>query len=133
MPVPVAESMLKLNTAASACASATTGGTFITMLCRPGIGSLAMKIPSKNALNWGVPQTNTNTDRMIQGVHALITAGREVTSTGCSCGSSTTSLDDQSRGVSVMGCAGRQIRKKSARHSMDEMAATMSTSQGPWK
>ena len=29
-----------------------------------------------NALNWGTPQTNTNTVRIIHGIHATITARR---------------------------------------------------------
>ena len=76
MPVPVAESRLKLNTAASACASATTGGTFITRLFRPATGSLAIQIPSRNVLNCGVPQMKTKTERMIQGMPSSRPAAR---------------------------------------------------------
>src|SRR5687767_10677440 len=86
-----------------------------------------------NALNCGTPQMKTKTERMTQGSHAFITAARESRSVGCSCSSSTRSLDDQSRGASVIGCLGCQTRRKRARQTIEMMAATMSTSHGPWK
>ena len=37
------------------------------------------------------------------------------------------------RGIAVIGLAGRHTRRNSARHSIEQSAAMMSTSHGPWK
>ena len=56
------------------------------------------------------------------GVGGLLVRGRPATS-----------LRDQSRGVSAIGRFGCQTRRNSASEAIETMAATMSTSQGPWK
>ena len=74
MPLPVADSQLKLNTAPSAVFFATTGGTRRIRLCSPLTGILKIEILSRKALTLGSPHRNTNTLRMTQGVHALTTS-----------------------------------------------------------
>src|SRR6266702_7795943 len=74
MPLPVADSQLKLNTAASGVLFATTGGTLMIRLCKPLTGILKTEILSRQALTLGSPQRNTSTLRMTHGVHALATS-----------------------------------------------------------
>src|SRR6476620_4089795 len=59
--VPVAESQLKVNTAASGAAVATTGGTRNTDLSSPPIASFGAEMPFSSALTWGSPHANTRT------------------------------------------------------------------------
>src|SRR6476646_3546760 len=77
MPVPAIDSTLKLNTAASAAGVATTGGIFMTILSRPGMAYFQDQMASAAFLNAGVPQANTNTDRMTHGIQArtMLTRG----------------------------------------------------------
>ena len=49
IPVPVAESRLKLKTALSMCGAATTGGTFCTSSCSPATGTFAIQMPSSDS------------------------------------------------------------------------------------
>src|SRR5213592_3611641 len=74
MPLPVADSQLKLNTAASAVFLATTGGTLRIRLCKPLTGILKIEILSRKALTLGSPHRNTSTLKMTHGVHALTTS-----------------------------------------------------------
>src|SRR5215469_15973509 len=74
IPVPLAESQFKLNTAPSGVGFATTGGTRNIKLCRPATGILKMERLSKNVLTAGSPQRNTITVRMAHGVQALATS-----------------------------------------------------------
>src|SRR5262245_55885662 len=127
MPVPVAERMLKLKTALSTFASATTGGTFWTSSLSPATGTLATQIWSREARTCGAPHRNTMALKRSQGVHAVRTAAR-LSRTGAGAGGVGAS---DFVGISVMGTAGRQTRRKSARLAIETMAATMSTSQGP--
>src|SRR5690242_7547467 len=74
MPVPLAESQFKLNTALSAVGFATTGGTRKIKLCRPLTGILRIERLSKKVLMTGSPHRNTTTLRMAHGVQALATS-----------------------------------------------------------
>src|ERR1044071_536267 len=71
IPVPVAESQLKLKTAASAELFATTGGTRTTILSSHITGIFRADNPSRRALTCGKPQVKTTTLRMIQGSQAF--------------------------------------------------------------
>src|ERR1700730_4768583 len=70
IPLPDADSQLKLKTAPSAVGLATTGGTRRTSLSRPGTEIFNSENPSMNAFVCGRPQTNTTTLRMIHGNQA---------------------------------------------------------------
>src|SRR3982074_1305629 len=70
MPLPDADSQLKLKTAPSAVGFATTGGTRRTSLSRPGIGIFSSENPSRNAFVCGNPHTKTTTLRIIHGSQA---------------------------------------------------------------
>src|SRR2546426_11307939 len=70
IPLPVADSQLKLKAAASAVGFETTGGMRSTSLSRPGTGILGAEIPSSKAFVCGNPQTKTTTLRIIQGIQA---------------------------------------------------------------
>src|SRR2546428_1043419 len=78
MPLPEADSQLKLRIAFSAVGFATTGGTRRTSLSSPGIGIFGAEIPSSSDLVCGSPQTNTTTLRMIHGSQARRIADRVV-------------------------------------------------------
>src|ERR1051326_7916541 len=69
-PVPVADNQLRVNTAGSAAADATTGGTRSTRLWSPATLSLGAEIALRRFFTEGSPQRNTSTVRMIQGAHA---------------------------------------------------------------
>ena len=58
------------KTAPSGWALATTGGTFMITLCRPGTSYFQVKIGLTMALNQPVPQIATTTDRMTHGSQA---------------------------------------------------------------
>src|SRR5215217_3334227 len=73
IPVPVAESQLKVKMAASAAFCGATGGTRKTTLCRPGTVILKMEIPLRKSFVPCKPQIKTSTLRRIQGTHASIT------------------------------------------------------------
>src|SRR5205809_7508634 len=73
IPLPVAESQLKLNIAASGRGFATTGGTLTTSLSRPATGIFGAETPSRNAFVCGNPQRKTTKLRIIQGTHDRIT------------------------------------------------------------
>src|SRR5512142_512060 len=47
-----------------------TGGAFFTRLCRPGMSKVGLKMPFSQAFTLGMPQTKTNTERTIHGIHA---------------------------------------------------------------
>src|SRR6266550_7562541 len=70
IPLPEADSQLKLKTAPSAVGLATTGGIRTTSLSRPGAANLSNENPSRKLFVCGKPQTKTTTLRMIQGTHA---------------------------------------------------------------
>src|SRR5438309_11620670 len=70
IPLPVADSQLKLKTAASDVGFTTTGGMRITSLSRPGTGIFGAVIPSSKAFVCGNPQTKTTTLRIIHGIQA---------------------------------------------------------------
>src|SRR4051812_17296191 len=67
--VPVADSQLKLNTAGSAVARVTTGGTRCTILSSPGIGHFGAEIASRCAFTAGKPQRKTTIVNTIHGSH----------------------------------------------------------------
>src|SRR5574338_346971 len=70
MAVPVADSQLKLKTAASGAAVATTGGTRRTALSSPGIGSVGAETPLSTAFTCGRPHRNTITLSTTHGRYA---------------------------------------------------------------
>src|SRR5437016_13633042 len=70
IPLPVADSQLKVKTAASGVGFATTGGMRITSLSRPGTGIFGAEIPSSKAFVCGNPQIKTTTLRIIHGSQA---------------------------------------------------------------
>src|SRR5215813_4250607 len=70
IPVPVADSQLKLKTAASAAGFITTGGTRITSLSRAETGNRGKERLSRNDLVCGRPQMNTTALNIIQGNQA---------------------------------------------------------------
>ena len=70
IPLPVADNQLKVKIAPSGAGFATTGGTRITSLSRPGTEILAAEIPSRKDFVCGNPHANTTTLRMIQGNQA---------------------------------------------------------------
>src|SRR6478609_8046652 len=69
--VPVAESQLKLNTAASGAAVATTGGTRSTTLSSPGTGSLGAEMRVSTAFTCGSHHANTSTLSTTHGRYAI--------------------------------------------------------------
>src|SRR5437899_9905731 len=71
MPLPVADSQLKLKTAPSAVGFTTTGGTRSTSLSRPATAIFGKEIRSRKALVCGKPQTKATTLRIIHGSQAL--------------------------------------------------------------
>src|SRR5689334_17358687 len=114
--VPLADSQLKVNTAGSAVARATTGGIRWIILSRPGTASFGAEIASSRALTLGNPQMNTITDSRTQGSHgdgpvALVAA------TGW------TALRSS--------FPPRHTRRKAVRQSIEVTEAIMSTSHGP--
>src|SRR5260370_141382 len=126
MPLPVADSQLKLNTAPSGALLATTGGTLRIRLCRPLTGILKTEILSRMALTLGNPQRKTSTLRMTQGTQALATSPalcpcwpRALRSASC-----------PSNPQIFLGC---QSRSKTITAAMEQTAETTSTSHGPWK
>src|ERR1700716_396227 len=70
MPLPEADKKLKLKTAFSGAALATTGGTRRTSLSRPRIGIFGAAIPSRNPFVCGKPHTKTTMLRIIHGSQA---------------------------------------------------------------
>ena len=58
--------------AASGCALATTGGTFMMTLWRPGTSYFQVKSGLTMPLNQPVPQIATMIERMIHGTHAIM-------------------------------------------------------------
>src|SRR4051794_30423024 len=100
---------------------------------------------SRAVLTCGTPHKNTKTLRMTQGIQAFVTSLREssppaTASDGVACaptcwgrGCSSMVSDDQSRGGSAITFEGCQTRRNRARHTIDTIAATTSTSHGPWK
>src|SRR5213592_2243510 len=70
IPVPVADSQLKLKTAASLVGFATTGGIRITNLSSQGTGNFGAEMPSRSVLIWGNPHKKTTTLRTIHGNQA---------------------------------------------------------------
>src|SRR6476620_4935178 len=70
MPVPAIDRKLKVNTAASGAGLLTTGGILTTIWSRPGMANFHAHRPSMIFLNAGVPQMNTNTDRITHGAQA---------------------------------------------------------------
>src|SRR5690348_7832312 len=124
--VPLAESQLNVKTAASAVGLRTTGGMRCTILSRPGIAIFGAEIASSQALTSGRPQTNTITERRIQGSHGeTFTASRVVGAVG-----PLKSLTGAARSCSATR-EGLQTRRKPARQTIEHIAAMMSTSHGP--
>src|SRR3954451_3164327 len=107
------------------------------------MGSLGAQTASRAALTCGMPHRNTNTLRMTHGIQAFMTSCRDSSPperavdgvacapTGWGWGCTSTVSEDQSRGGSVITFEGCHTRKNSAKHTIDTIAATTSTSQGP--
>src|SRR5438105_9004025 len=70
IPLPEADSQLKLKIAFSAAGFTTTGGTRRTSLSSPGTGIFGAEIASRSIFVCGNPQMNTTMLRMIQGSQA---------------------------------------------------------------
>src|ERR1051326_1973112 len=70
MPLPVADSQLKVKIAGSAVGLATTGGTRMTSLSSPGTKIFGAEIASSKDFVCGNPQTKTTTLRIIHGSQA---------------------------------------------------------------
>src|SRR5215813_5148356 len=134
IPVPDADSQLKLNTAASVVNWATTGGTRSTNLSRPGTGNLNSEKPSKNAFVCGKPQTKTTTLRIIQGSHArrIADCGLRIADFVCTSAVMPSRLSDSdlSPGKRQI-CFGCQTLRNKATAAIELTAATTSTSHGP--
>ena|SRR5436190_14553245 len=116
--VPLADSQLKVNTAGSAVARTTTGGTRWIILSKPGIASFGAEMASSFALTLGRPQRKTMTlskthGSQGEGCLAVVTAGGFV-------------------GV-ASSLPPRHTRRNAVRQTIDVTAAMMSTSHGPWK
>ncbi len=129
MPVPVADRRFSVKIAASEWASATTGGTLKTRLCRCGTCIFQIHSESSHVRTCGVPHKNTKIDRTSHGSHARKTAPLEWLWrgwTGALVSSPSLPVDVQMR----RGC---QKRRNAASAAMEQMAAITSTSHGPWK
>ncbi len=124
IPVPVAESQLRLKMAGSGVGAATTGGTRSTTLCRPVTGILMVVFASIHAEKRGRPQTKTTTLKTNQGSQALkmVEAVWPWAWRAWPVMSSRLTLSVR------LGC---QKRRKTTRTTMVAEAATMATSQGP--
>ena len=144
IPLPVADSQLKLKTAASAVGFETTGGMRITSLSRPGTGILGAEIPSSKAFVCGNPQTKTTTLRIIQGIQArrisdfglriaefrslVVESISNSLSSACLCVSVAAFITSPGKRQMRFGC---QSFIKSASDASETTAATTSTNQGP--
>ena len=96
---------------------------------------------SRKALICGTPHRKTKTLRMIQGIQALITWPRVYWAARRSCSVSWTTCAptgwaacmELSRVVDSQSSFGLQPRRNRVSAAMETIAATTSTSQGPWK
>src|SRR4029453_4556234 len=122
MLVPVAESQLSVNTASSARAAATTGGTRSTSLSRNGTAKRGAESPFRNTLNGGRPHTKTATERSSHGSQASRTARRDGAAVSAS-----TAVPASGRAHVVRGF---HHRSSSARAAIETTADTTSTSHG---
>ena len=87
-------------------------------------------------MNCGIPQAKTNSDRITQGSQARRTAPLVAGAAAAlsDCGRGVVSTEGwPSRLVASHRVFGFQIFRKPARQSIETMAATTSTSHGPWK
>src|SRR5258708_6276086 len=116
MPVPLALSQLKLNTAASGFGAATTGGTREMSPSSPGTLILMTEIESSQLFSCGVPHENRITQRSAHGIHARSTVdgGRS-----------------EGRRGAALAPFGRHTRRKSASDPIEITADATSTSHGP--
>src|SRR5512138_3898313 len=73
--VPVADSQLNVNTAASGAAVVTTGGTRNTALSSPTTVIFGAESPLSTAFTCGSPHANTSRLRMIHGAYARALGG----------------------------------------------------------
>src|SRR5262249_41372850 len=139
IPVPAIDSTLKANMAGSAISLGVTGGCLSTALSRPGIENFHCQTASMNFLNSGIPQTNTNTVRMIQGTQALASempADAAVARASASSASGWSTLDSSWRPrilVVVQISLGCQTFRNSVSAPSEIRAEITSTSHGPWK
>src|SRR6516162_3421089 len=142
MPVPVALSQLKVNTAGSLAFLATTGGTRSTSLCRPctgnagavillgGVLQVAIEVKTFSGvfmifLPVTVPQQKTMTLRINQGNQARATSPRLYP-----CAARRSVLASSPSKVQMrFGC---QTIRKAMRQIIEMMAEITSTSHGPW-
>src|SRR5436309_2931770 len=127
MPVPAADSGLKVNSASSGLRSSlTTGRVRAIALSRPGTFTLIV-VRSSTAFTCGNPQQKTKMVSSSQGTHADATsravcvARREEDSGGAG---------DTSSGKCHV-CRGCQTRRNRARQTNETSPPTTSTSQGP--
>src|SRR5689334_3611248 len=150
MPVPVAESQLSLNSAASglvgwlAVGGGTTGGVRTTTLCSPGMAKLGAEIRFRAFFTAGTPQIKTSTLRRIHGIQACRTRAGSGASTfvnaapeagvvvavveaveAVEAAPAAAGIFQASRGFQTLSSATRAI--------IEQSEARISTSQGPWK
>src|SRR3954463_15940900 len=113
MLVPVAERMLKENTAGSGVGATTTGATRTTTLSSPGTWICGAYTWFNHAFDFGSPVVKTRTQRIIQGIHAR-------------------TVPDPAAGFEAARCSsGRNTFTNAATHPMHTTPDTTSTSTGP--
>ena len=111
----------------------------MTSWCSPGTGRRQTQRPSRKAFTCGTPQAKTKTDRITQGSQARNTwprlrgAAAAPTEPGTGAGGASSVRGSSVRLVDSQSSFGCQTRRKPARQTIETMAATTSTSQGPWK
>ena len=69
--MPVAESQLRLNFAASGWIALRPAAALSTRLWRNGTSQVGLKIPFSQVFTDGRPQMKTNTERTIQGIQPM--------------------------------------------------------------
>src|SRR5690606_3409363 len=115
--------------------SLATGGIFMTIRSRPGMAYFHDQTASIAFLKNGVPQINTKTDKITQGIHDLATVMLAVAVLSTVIGSSLMSSLELSlrlrRAVEVQIFFGCHTFRNRVSAPIDTMAATTSTSHGP--
>src|SRR6266540_736079 len=156
IPVPVAESQLKVNTASSGFVGfsgvgvGTTGGVRMTTLCNPATENFGAETLLRILYTCGIPQMNTSKLNNTHGTQARMTWERDVEEAGSRTAAGAGSgafpfvarADKAVRGpltasapasVAVQLSRGRQHFKRMPSAAIEHMEAMMSTSHGPWK
>src|SRR5438093_12422301 len=153
MPVPVAESQLSVKTASSGFVGlsgvgwTTTGGVRTTMLCRPATGNFGAETSLRNFFICGTPQRKTSRLNSTHGIQARTSSLAETAAAGArpavpallssACCAYKAVRAPFSPGSPISPgfqlSFGLQNFKRTDTAAMETIAATMSTSQGPWQ